>query len=97
MKLYLLRRQLLMVDGTPVAAPIGYFSDPELMKREAAEDGARLQAAAAGVVVLPDGQRIPFRDVLAAMGIKSIGNDLGEVEVKSSALIAPEPRLILAR
>lgn len=96
MKAIALRRTLTGVAGEKLTITLAVFSDQELAEQSGAESAAKVQMLAQSMVLLPSGEQIPFKAALMELGIKAIGQEAFEFEIKESNLIVPQPRIMLA-
>lgn len=97
MKAHIVRRILVGPTGESVLFPIGAFTDEKLAKDFAEKDGLRLRALQGALTVLP-GLEEPFFKTVGNLGIRNIGQDVMELEIKESGLVVPStPRIVLAK
>lgn len=97
MKIHALRRKLGGIGGESLDIVIGLFASQELLDEAGSIDATKLSMLADSVVVLQDGTQLPFRKVLLELGLKSVGQEPMELEVKESNLVTAQSRIVLAR
>ena len=87
---------MLFGDGTFVAQPLGVYEHKEDADTACKQHSAGTAEAMNWRIVSPAGQDMGrLGDFLGSFGVMQVGYDHAEADVKASALLVPEKRIIL--